>query len=247
MASDALTSDAPAPRGRIAFFDTLRGFTVISMVCFHAAYDAAYIYGYGLDWFLDPMIQNVWRASISWVFLALAGWMCSLSRNNVRRGLRYAAAALAVWAATSIAAVDTPISFGIIFCMAASTLIYAAVAPALKRMPAGIGLLLCLALFAVTYGVPDATIPFRGLSWLGFPGPGFVSGDYYPLIPFTFMYLAGAFGAQLFTKLRHGTYPEWMRRFDIPPLRVIGNHSLAIYLIHQIALVGIFEVLALLA
>ena len=62
---------------RIAFFDSLRGFTIISMVAFHAAYDAAYLYGFEIPWFTDPIIQTVWRSSISWVFLALAGWMTS--------------------------------------------------------------------------------------------------------------------------------------------------------------------------
>ena len=58
---------------RIAFFDSLRGFTIISMVAFHAAYDAAYLFGFEIPWFTDPIIQTVWRSSISWVFLALAG------------------------------------------------------------------------------------------------------------------------------------------------------------------------------
>ena len=231
--------------GRIPFFDTLRGFTVISMVCFHAAYDAAYIYGYGLDWFLNPVIQNVWRASISWVFLALAGWMCAFSSNNARRGARYAAAALLVWVATTIAAVDTPISFGILFCMAASTLLYAFAAPALTRIPPTAGLLICLALFAATYTVPDTRVTFEGLAWLGFPGPTFTSGDYYPMIPFTFMYLAGTYATTLFAKTHPRGYPTWMQRIDVKPLAFIGRHSLAVYLVHQVLLVVVFEALAL--
>lgn len=230
--------------GRIAFFDTLRGFTVISMVCFHAAYDAAYIYGYGLDWFLNPVIQNIWRSSISWVFLALAGWMCAFSRNNARRGARYAAAAFAVWAATSVAAVDTPISFGILFCMAASTLLYTAAAPILRRIPPAAGLIIALACFAATYGVSDTRVSFEGLAWLGFPGPTFTSGDYYPLLPFAFMYLAGTYAAALFDATHPHGYPAWMERADIGPLSFIGRHSLAVYLAHQVVLVVVFEALA---
>lgn len=233
--------------GRIPFFDTLRGFTVISMVCFHAAYDATYIYGYGLDWFLNPVIQNVWRASISWIFLALAGWMCAFSRSNARRGARYAAAALLVWVATTIAAVDIPISFGILFCMAASTLLFAIASPILKRIPASSGLFICLALFAATYTVPDTRVAFEGLAWLGFPGPTFTSGDYYPMIPFTFMYLAGTYAATLFAKMHPSGYPAWMQRVDVKPLAFIGRHSLAVYLVHQVLLIVIFEAVALIA
>ena len=40
---------------RIAFFDSLRGFTIISMVAFHAAYDAAYLYGFEIPWCFSPL------------------------------------------------------------------------------------------------------------------------------------------------------------------------------------------------
>ncbi len=62
-------------RERICLFDTLRGFTIISMVLFHAAYDATYLFGFDIPWFSDPVAQNIWRCSISWVFLLLAGWV----------------------------------------------------------------------------------------------------------------------------------------------------------------------------
>ena len=32
----------------------------------------------------------------------IAGWMCTLSRNTVKRALKYAAAALVVWIATCL-------------------------------------------------------------------------------------------------------------------------------------------------
>lgn len=228
-------------RQRIAFFDTLRGFTIVSMVAFHAAYDAAYIYGFDMPWFAGTLFQDAWRASISWVFLALAGWMTSLSRNNLKRGGVYAAAALLVWAVTTVTSVDTPISFGILYCMAASTLIFALIKPVLERVPPLPACLVFLVLFLVTLEVPHATYSFSGFSWLGFPAPGFSSGDYYPIIPFTFMYLAGAMGARVFMKYRKGSYPAWMQKDFIPPLTAIGKKSLIIYLAHQPLLIVVFE------
>lgn len=62
---------------RITIFDTVRGFTMISMAGFHACYDLAYLYGWDMPWFTQTVFQDVWRASISWVFLFIAGWMCS--------------------------------------------------------------------------------------------------------------------------------------------------------------------------
>lgn len=67
---------------RITIFDTVRGLTMISMAGFHACYDLAYLYDWDMPWFTQTVFQDIWRASISWVFLFIAGWMCTLSRNN---------------------------------------------------------------------------------------------------------------------------------------------------------------------
>lgn len=56
---------------RITIFDTVRGFTMISMAGFHACYDLAYLYGWDMPWFTQSVFQDVWRASISWVFRGL--------------------------------------------------------------------------------------------------------------------------------------------------------------------------------
>lgn len=109
---------------RVRFFDSLRGLSVLSMVGFHLCYDLRYLAGLSLPWF-QGTFQDVWRASISWVFLFLAGVMSSYSRNNYRRAAKYGLFALAIFAVTAIAAVDDAISFGIIFCMAACTLVTA--------------------------------------------------------------------------------------------------------------------------
>ena len=96
---------------RITIFDTVRGFTMLSMAGFHACYDLAYLYGWDMPWFTETVFQDIWRASISWVFLFIAGWMCTLSRNNVMRALKYAAAALIVWIATTLVSVDDSVNF----------------------------------------------------------------------------------------------------------------------------------------
>ena len=176
--------------------------------------------------------------------IALAGWMTSLSRNNLKRGGVYAAAAGAVFLATSIAGVDTPISFGIIYCMAACTLLYAATAPLLNRFPAAAGLISCLVLFAATYTLPHMTYPVEGLAWLGFPSASFVSGDYYPLLPNVFLYLAGAFAARCFDGLHTSGYPMWMMKANVPFLSMIGKLSLPIYLVHQPLLILIFTMVS---
>lgn len=226
-------------RPRIAWYDTLRGFTIVSMCAFHTCYDLAYLYGLNMPGFTDALIQSLWRDSISFTFLILAGWMTSYTRNNFRRAGIYALAALAVWAATTVAAVDTPVNFGILYCMAACTLIWACLEHiargAFKRLSNAAFILIGLALvaaFVFTGGIPTVRYPFEGLAWLGFPSVTFASGDYYPLIPFVFLYLLGAFGAIRYRRA-HAADSAWMLRDWCPPLTTIGRHSLLIYLLHQ--------------
>ena len=181
---------------RIPFFDALRGLTICSMVAFHASYDLAYLYGISMPWFTVGPFQEIWRSSISWTFLALAGWMTIYSRDNFKRAGVYGLSALTVYIATT-------------------------------------AFIVLLALFALTWQVPHRAYEVWGLSWLGFPSPTFASGDYYPLVPFTFMYLAGSYAANLF-KRHFGTgAPAWMYACRVSPLEAIGRHSLLIYLAHQ--------------
>lgn len=238
-----------ASRGRIGVFDLVRGFSVISMVLFHLCYDLKFIAGAQLTWFAPPL-QDVWRCSISWTFLFVAGCMFPLSRNNLRRAAEYGAVALAIWIVTSVVAVDVPISFGIIYCMFACTL----VAKALHRLgllPRGCAAAVVLVvMFLALQGLADGTVGIGALSWdapselystpwlswLGLPGPGFTSGDYYPLLPYLALYLAGA---ALGTRWSRKGYPEWAYRAHIAPLNFVGRHALLVYIAHQPVILGI--------
>ncbi len=217
---------------RIVFFDVLRGFTIISMVLFHACYDLAYLYAVPMPWFAGTIFQTIWRASISWTFLVLAGWMTSLSRNNLKRGFLYGAAAFIVFGVTSVASVDTAVSFGILYCMSACTLLWCAAERALKHIEARLLIVLFLVLFVATYTVPQGCYEVECLAWLGLPSASFSSGDYYPLLPYCFLYLIGACGAR-WHREHVAAYPTWMYVNRIPPLAFIGRHSLVIYLAHQ--------------
>lgn len=243
----------PSASGRMAFFDVVRGFSVISMVLFHLCYDLRYLYGYNLAFF-QPPFQDIWRCSISWTFLFIAGCMCTFSRNGLKRALRYLGVALAVYLVTTIAAVDTPISFGIIFCMGGSTL----VEYLLQRLgcsPAGIvAACVLFACFLFLQGVPHGYVGIGSLrcalpaswyatpylSWLGLPGPNFASGDYYPLIPYTFMFLVGTSVAHYWRA--HG-YPSWMAHVTCKPLEAVGKLALPIYVVHQPLLLAVLQLI----
>ncbi len=253
---------------RVRGYDVLRGISVVSMVAFHACYDIVYLWDVRLGWFRGPL-RDVWRASISWCFLLIAGIMCSYSRNNLKRALKYLFVAAIIWIATTLISIDTPISYGIIYCMGFSSLLAWALNELFrkKRDPCDIepdGLashqsneskLIKLVIAAITlflaflltlevpqgrlglggFGGPNITLPkslytTEALNWLGFPGPSFASGDYYPPIPYSLLFLVGS-ALGLIMKLRGA--PSILKKMECAPLEWIGRHALEIYVVHQ--------------
>lgn len=239
------TSSSDEPRRRVRLFDTLRGISVFSMVLFHLAYDMVFFYGIGADvWFSSALIP-LWRASISWTFLIIAGAMCTFSQNNFKRAALYLGVALAIYIVTSLIDASVMISFGIIYCMAACTLI-AAILGLLGFSPKGYGWAAAFFIvFLMLLELPQGTISLFGvtllelprslyhvgaLSWLGIPGIDFISADYYPLLPYLFLFLAG-WSCGLMWQEEGYTNPLWDS--SIRPFDFLGRHALPIYIIHQ--------------
>lgn len=69
-----------------------------------------------------------------------------------------------------------------------------------------------------------------GLAWLGLPSPGFVSGDYYPLVPFALMYGVGVAVGRWFAPRG---YPRRVLAARCAPFEWVGRHALPIYVVHQ--------------
>ena len=78
--------------------------------------------------------------------------------------------------------------------------------------------------------LPDWLYDCRVLTPFGFPFPGFRSSDYFPILPWLFLYIGGYFlnrivmaAEPLRSAARHG----------VAPLSTVGRYSIWIYLIHQ--------------
>ena len=243
---------------RIHLIDCVRGFSVISMVLFHLCYDLSALWFIPLPWF-NGLPENIWRNSISWTFLVLAGISCCYSRNNFKRALKLLILAFLIWVGTTIADIDTPISFGVIFCLGACALLESSFEHVdVKPVSIRANLLLMVTLgcmFAATLHAPSGylSLPVAGavrlptppydcgvLSWAGFPGVGFESGDYYPLIPFAFLYFSGMHIGRVMRQKESS-----LARHDVHcvPLEFVGRHALLIYVSHQIILVAALTLL----
>lgn len=79
-------------------------------------------------------------------------------------------------------------------------------------------------------------------AYLGFYPFGFFSADYFPLIPWLFLFWTGFYLYHLVGKERL----EPLHRSVCPPLGWLGRNSLMLYLLHQPVIYGVLTVVFLL-
>lgn len=228
---------------RIHIVDELRGLCVVLMVIYHALYTLAAS-------FLSPLALSLYtffypvEPFFAGVFIVLCGFSCRLSHNNVRRGLLLALVSAGLTTVLLLAMPSQVIRFGVLHCLAVCILLFAAAKPLLDRIPPLVGMIAAIVLFAVSWTVPT----MHGGRFLGMALPaallecdpllplGFgtvFSADYFPLIPWLFLFLCGTFLGHWRDRL-----PAWCYRRRIPPLSYLGRHSLWIYLLHQPIIFG---------
>lgn len=125
--------------------------------------------------------------------------------------------------------------------------------PLLQKIPAWAGLVVSLLLFAATYHTQDGFWqlgPWQILlpgawyanlftAFFGFFPLGFFSTDYFPLLPWLFLFWAGYFLHFCMGRARM----EPLRRSVCAPLGWLGRHSLGIYLLHQPVIYGVLLLL----
>lgn len=239
-------------RERYYLLDGLRGLTLLSMIAYHGMFDLVELYGVPVDWFWKTP-GYVWQQSICWTFILLSGFCWSLGSAPLRRGLTVSAGGLVITAATFLFMPSERILFGILTFTGAAMLVLIPLSRGLERIPAGPGLIGSAVLFFCTRNVNGGTwgfesiilgrVPeelYRGIAmtFLGFPEPGFFSGDYFSFVPWFFLYLCGYF---LHRAVMHREPVKRLLRCRAGFLEWIGKHSLLIYMLHQPALMAIFE------
>ena len=87
--------------------------------------------------------------------------------------------------------------------------------------------------------LPEALYANDITALFGFPGPDFYSTDYFPLIPWFFLYVTGWFLYRIFE--RRG----WLGIFSkprVPVLGFVGRHTLPIYMAHQPVIYAVLTV-----
>lgn len=230
---------------RFYLIDAVRGLAILNMVLFHFLYDVQILYGRDPQWY-GRAGTFFWQQGICWTFILISGFVWPMGRKgNLKRGLILNFWGLVITAATCVFEPQAAVWFGILNFAGCAVLLLVILDRFLVRIPPAAGLIGSLLLFFlfrnVTDGVlgplahPLVTLPdwlYRSalLTPFGFPFPGFSSSDYFPVLPWFFLYLAGYFTCPL--ALRSEKIQKLLS-IRIPFLSALGTHSLWIYLLHQ--------------
>lgn len=234
---------------RYYLLDSLRGISIISMIAFHLCYDLFMIYGINTSWYFYP-ITAVWERSICVVFILVSGMCLNFSENGIKRGILLNLAGFAVTCVTVIAEPNQAVWFGVLNLIGCSMMIVSVLLDNLKKIRPLSGALISFLLYAVSYDVPKGYVGLFGLdivklpdflysckylAFLGFPSSDFFSTDFFPLIPWIFLFAAGFYLWNFIVEKNLTKYFE----LKIPVLDKIGRYSLWIYLAHQPIIMGI--------
>lgn len=245
-------------RPHYGLLDTVRGVCILSMVAYHGMYDLVDIFGLPSAWYTG-LPGYIWQQSICWTFILLSGMCWQLSRRHVKRGLLLVGCGAAITLITWLVMPSQRILYGVLNLLGLSALLLIPLDKVFRKIPAWAGLGGALLLFALTKNVSRGSLGFEGLvlcqlpRWLyatdllavvGFPSPSFWSTDYFPLLPWFFLFCAGYF---LWSLLDKSPRAKELLRPGLRPLSFLGRHSLVIYLIHQPALMAVFSVLGRIA
>ena len=223
-------------KNRVYFLDILRGISVIAMIVHHSYVLLNFTRGVTFAFFTSPLFEVLQMLFVS-IFLLVSGICTNYSRSVAKRGALVFGAAMIV---TLVTAVILPafgirgleIYFGILHMFGLSMLLYALIRPVMAKCNTILGCVVCIVAF-VLYNIWMYYVPFsKSDIWMvfGFPSPNFYSADYYPLLPYFFLFVAGTMIGRW---VKNGKMPTWFYRVRMPILEFVGRNSLFIYLLHQ--------------
>lgn len=237
----AKSGASAGPRKRIWEIDFLRGVAIILVVGYHLLFDLGEFVGikkfFGWSTDLSSVAWIIAQHVFAGLFVLLSGTSSTLTRSNVRRGLRLLAVSLAVTVVTYIFDPASAIYFGILQCLAVAMLLYGAAFEKAGAVACAVWGTLVLGLAAV---LPILRrMPALRTDWLlpfGLTSPSFSSFDYFPLVPWLGIFLIGAaLGKSVYAPKRS------LLPWRLPPTFVnwAGRHSLWIYILHQPIIMGV--------
>lgn len=214
------------------------------MVFYHLFYSMSSIFSISVGTVLIN-IFSPFQPLVASLFIFISGISSYLSKSNLKRGLKLFFISLVISVVTYLIMPEQVILFGILHLLSVSILLFAALQKFLERIPILCGFITAIILFVFTYGVmygflgvlgirlidiPDFMYNSDMLFALGFASDSFFSSDYFPILPYIFMFFAGTFIGRIVKKeqLPAQFYKKHSNLFSF-----LGRHTLIIYIVHQ--------------
>ena len=221
-------------QNRIQLMDALRGLAVLLMVVHHFLYDLCAFWGAPWWLFTNPVF-DVLHYIFAGVFILLSGVSSNFSRSNVKRGLKALGVAVVITVVTVW--MDMDIWFGVLHLLGVCMVFYGLTRRFWERLPAWVMPVVTVAGTVLTGSLAMGQPTDNPYLWmLGWTTEDFYSSDYFPLLPWIFVFL---FGAWLGRYIKEGKFPRWFYETKVPRLAAVGRHSLVIYVLHQPVLYGL--------
>lgn len=236
---------------RYSVLDGIRGFAILNMVIYHGVWDLVYLCGYNLPWY-QSQGAYIWQQGICWTFIFLSGFCSPFIHKKLKRGIIILLLGFFVSMCTMIAVPENPIIFGVLTCIGSCTILMIPMEQISAKVSPVIGIAVSILLFVITRNINQGFLGFEDwnlcrissamyqnlfTTYLGFPSSDFISSDYFSLLPWVFLYMAGYFTNGFFRK---NGYMRYLKRDTWKPLEWLGRHSVIIYILHQPVLYVMF-------
>jgi uncharacterized membrane protein len=231
---------------RVYFWDQLRGFAVFCMIFYHAFYSMASMFL--IDWankllmFFEPV-----EPLFAGLFIVISGICTHFSRSNFLRGAKLLFIALGISLVTNLFLPSQRIQFGILHLLSCCMIFCDVLRPLLDKLPIYVNILVCCLFYLLTSQISSGFIGlpfFRPIRFylphtlyqkeflfsIGICTDKFYSSDYFPLLPWMFIFFLGVVIGRWFASIG---YSSWMYKNYIPFFSFLGKYSLLTYLIHQ--------------
>ena len=206
------------------------------MVLFHLIYNINFYHQ--VSWYDGTLLNRIWQFTIAGSFFIISGITSNFlsSEKNIKRGIFTSLIGFAITIITYLLAPEQFILWGVLNGLGISMIITGIFQKYIKNN----FFYLFFIFFVITYNIPRGSlynIEFfrsiydKNLFFLGFPSNNFNSSDYFPTIPWIFIYLVGfTLGKYLNNK------NLLLNKGKDNILAKIGRLAMPIYLSHQIIL-----------
>lgn len=210
-------------KNRIWELDFFRGIALLLMIYFHFVFDLQEILGINIPY---SGINYYLGKTSAVLFMFISGISFSLSKSNIKRGIKLLVIAMIVTIVTHLYNPEVGVKFGILHFLGVSILLGYLFQKALPliNVLAGIIIIILDSYLDILPWSYDFLFP------LGIYTERFYSADYYPLIPWFGVFLFGLAFGQKFYQARKSLLKLHMKD---NLLNQAGRHTLLLYLIHQ--------------